>query len=161
MSTLYELNDQIANLTEHLVDEETGEINEEVFSQLEQLSIDRDEKIEGCGIVMKNLLVEITALKAEIDNLKKRMTVKANKYERMAEYVKENLNGDSFETAKVAFSFRKSDKVEVVNEEIVPDDLCKFETRRSPMKTEIKKMLRAGEKVPGCVLVENANLQLK
>ena len=72
-----------------------------------------------------------------------------------------SLGGQRFETAKVAFSYRKSERVDVINEEIVPDKFCRFETKRVPSKTDIKKMLKSGEEVPGCVLVESQNLQIK
>lgn len=159
--TLWEINEQIDMLTEQLVDEETGEINEEVMEQLEQLAIDRDEKIEACGIVMKQLASEVEAINAEIKSLKARANAKAKRHDRIAEYVKQTLQGEKFETAKVAFSYRKSQSVEVVNEEIVPDEWCRFETTRKPLKSEIKKALKGGEQIPGCVLVESMNLQIK
>lgn len=160
-TTLWEINEQIDMLTDQLVDDETGEINEEVMEQLEQLSIDRDEKIEACGIVMKQLASEVDAINAEIKALKARATAKANRHDRIAEYVKQTLQGEKFETSKVAFSYRKSQSVEVVNEKIVPDEWCRFETTRKPVKADIKKALKNGEQVPGCVLVESINLQLK
>lgn len=161
MSTLWEINNQIENLTERLVDDETGEINEDVMSELEQLEIDRNEKIEGCGIVMKQLASEVEAINAEIKSLKKRAEAKANRHDRIGEYVKATLKGEKFETPKVAFSYRKSDKVEITDESLVPDDWCKFETTRKPVKTDIKKALKSGESIPGCVLIESTNLQLK
>ena len=97
MSTLWEINNQIELLTEQLVDEETGEINEEVMAQLVQLEIDRDEKIESCGIVMKQLASEVEAINAEIKSLKARAEAKANRHDRIGEYVKVTLKGEKFE----------------------------------------------------------------
>lgn len=159
--TLYEINEQIELLTENLVDEETGEINEEIMEQLDQLQMDREEKLENCGIVMKNLRSEIEAINEEIKALKKRATTKANRHDRIGEYVSQTLKGEKLETAKVAFGFLPSTKVDVVDEASVPDEWCKFKTTREPMKSEIKKALKNGEKVPGCVLVEKMNLQVK
>lgn len=159
--TLWEINEQIEMLTSQLVDEETGEINEDIMEQLEQLDIDKHEKIENCGIVMKSLLAEVDAINEEIKTLKARASAKANRYDRLAEYVKKSLNGDKFETSKVAFSYRKSDKVDVVNVDIVPEEFLKYETKISPMKSLIKKELKSGKEVPGCVLTESTNLQLK
>lgn len=159
--TLWEINEQIELLTSQLVDEETGEINEDIMEQLEQLDIDKHEKIENCGIVMKNLLAEVDAINEEIKTLKARASAKANHYDRLAEYVKRSLDGERFETSKVVFSYRKSDKVDVVNVDIVPEEFLKFETSVTPMKSLIKKVLKSGGEVPGCVLVENTNLQLK
>ena len=159
--TLWEIDSRIEELTMNLVDEETGEINEEAMDELEQLAIDREEKIEGCGIVMKSLRSEIEAINDEIKALKSRAEAKAKRLDRLGEYVKYALNGEKFETAKVAFSYRKSQSVEIADDSIVPDEWCRFETTRKPVKADIKKALKNGESIPGCLLVENMNLQVK
>lgn len=159
--TLYEINEQIEELTNQLVDEETGEINEDVMKQLEHLDMDKNEKIENYGIVIKNLKGEVEALKSEIDSLNARKKSKVNKIDRMMDFVKYTLKGEDFESSKVAFGYKKGESVDIVNEDIVPDDYCKFETTRKPMKTEIKKAIKGGEKVPGCVLVTENHLQVK
>lgn len=161
MSALWEIDEQIRDITESLVDEETGEINEEAIELLEQLGIERDEKLENIGIVLKTLEFEIDAIHNEIKALKRRAEVKLNKHNRLSEYVKKSLGGKTFETSKVAFSYRRTQSVNVVNEEIVPDEWCKFETTRKPIKMEIKKALKNGENVPGCVLEDNVRLQIK
>lgn len=163
MATLWEINSQIEEilLFDEMVDPETGEVNEDLMAKLDKLEIERDEKLESCGIVMKELSAEITAIKTEMDALKQRMTTKMNRLDRISEYVSKTLGGKKFETAKVAYSFRKSQKVEVVNEDIVPDEFCDFETKKKIRKTDIKKALKDGKEVPGCTLVENMNLQLR
>lgn len=161
MASLFEINEQIEMLTNKLVDEETGEINEEVMAELEALEMDREDKIEGCGLMMKQLAAEVDAINTEIKALKARATAKANKHDRIGEYVKATLKGKPFERARVSMRFRKSVKVEITDETLVPDEWCKYETTRTPMKTEIKKALKNDETVPGCVLVENMNLQVR
>lgn len=161
MSTLYQIDEQIEELTNKLVDEETGEINEDALEELEKLKMDKDAKLEGCGLVMKQLAIEVDAINDEIKALKARATAKANRHDRIGEYVKSSLKGEKFETSKVAFSYRRSQKLEVFDEEIVPDDMCLFETKRSPAKAKIKQALKDGKHVPGCVLVEKMNLQVK
>lgn len=161
MATLYELNEQIVDLTEKLIDPETGEVNEEILEQLDKLNMDRDTKLEGCGLMLKELMSQIVAIKAEIDALKKRLTSKTNRFDNLMRYVDNNLGGEKFETSKVAFSYRKSESVSIVNEAIIPDQLCKFETKRTPIKTDIKKLLKAGREIPGCVLEEHNNLNIR
>lgn len=158
---LYDMNAQIEELSERLVNTETGEIDEAVMKELDELNMARDEKLEGCGIVIKNLAAECIGLKVEIDALKERMSSKERRMDNMMRYVDNNLRGEKFETSKVAFSYRKSQSVDVVNEDAVPDELCRYETTRKPVKTEIKKLLKNGEEVPGCVLVEKNNLNIK
>ena len=161
MASLFEINEQIEMLTEKLIDEDTGEINEDVMAELEALEMDREDKIEGCGLMMKQLAAEVAAINEEIKALKARANAKANRHDRIGEYVKATLKGKPFERARVSMRFRKSVKVEITDETLVPDEWCKFETTRTPMKTEIKKALKNDEAVPGCVLVENMNLQVK
>ena len=159
-SSLYEINKSIEELTEKMVDPETGEINEEVMAQLEQLDMDMDEKLENYGLVMKQLMAEASILIDESKALKRRAEVKLNKYGRMEQLVKMVQNGKPKEYKRVKFGFRPSQSVEVVNEELVPDEYCIFKTDRKPQKREIKKLLNEGKEVPGCVLVEHENLQL-
>lgn len=161
MASLFDINKQIEELTDRLVDEETGEINEEVMAELEQLEMDREDKIENCGMMMKQLASEVDAINEEIKALKARATAKANKHDRIGNYVKATLKGKPFEKSRVAISFRKSERVEIADEALVPDEWCKFETTRKPVKTEIKKALKGGENVPGCVLVESMNMKVK
>ena len=160
MSSLYEINKSIEELTEKMVDPETGEINEEVMAQLEQLDMDMDEKLENYGLVMKQLMAEASILMDESKALKRRAEVKLNKYGRMEQLVKMVLNGNPKEYKRVKFGFRPSKSVEIVNEDLVPDKLCFYKNVKQPKKAEIKKLLNAGKEVPGCVLVEHENLQL-
>lgn len=160
MASLFEINKDIEELMEKMIDPETGEINEEVMGQLEQLDMDMDEKLENYGLVMKQLMAEASALIDESNALKRRAEVKLNKYGRMEQLVKMVLNGKPKEYKRVKFGFRPSKSVEIVNEDLVPDEYCIFKTERKPQKTEIKKLLNAGKEVPGCVLVEHENLQL-
>ena len=68
---------------------------------------------------------------------------------------------DKISTSKAALSFRKSMQVNITNDVMVPDDLCKVIIDRKPDKTVIGKLLKSGEAVPGAELVENMNLQVK
>lgn len=160
MSSLFEINSQIAELIERMIDEETGEINEDALEQLEQLQLDQDEKLEAYGMVILNLKAEAEALTEQGNRFKKRAEVKMNRMNRMMELVSRTLKGEAKEYTNVSFGFRKSNSVNVVNEELVPDELCSFKTKRVPSKTEIGKLLKAGKEVPGCILEEKQNLQV-
>lgn len=160
-ASLFEINRSIEELTDKLIDPDTGEINEEVMEQLDRLEMDQDEKLEAYGMVILNLKSEIEALLNQSKAFKARADVKMHKVNRMEEMAARTLKGQKKEYTNVAFSFRKSKSVNVVNEEVVPDELCMFRTERKPNKVEIKKLLNAGEVVPGCVLEEKLNLNVK
>ena len=158
---LYQINEQIEMLAEQMIiDSETGEIDEEVMAQLEQLNIDFDEKMENIGIIIKSTTAEVDALVNEKKALEKRIKVKMNKINRLCDYVNSVLKGKKREYGRVVYGFRRGTKVNVVNEDLVPDALCKYETTRKPMKTEIKALLKDGKDVPGCLLEETMNLQV-
>ena len=65
---LYEINQQLERLleldTERMVDTETGEIL--TAEDIDQLKMDRVEKIEGCLVVYKNKMAETAASEEEM-----------------------------------------------------------------------------------------------
>lgn len=160
MLNLYEINEQIEELSERLVDED-GVIDEEVMEQIAQLEFDFDKKMENIGVLIKSLRAEIDALKAEKEGLNKRIKVRANKVDRLMDYVNNNLKGKKKKYDKVEYGYRKSDRVEIVNPDLIPPRFMKEVTELTPMKMEIKKVMREGKRVPGCVYETNLNLLVK
>ena len=118
---------------EESVDPETGEILQGGFEEFEQLSEARELKLENIGAYIKNLSAQVTMLKTEEDNLKERRQATEKKIERLKGYVSNSLinaNQSKFESPKVAFSFRRSTKVEVVNLDLVPEEYIKTEIKQ-------------------------------
>ena len=162
MATLYEINSAILDCC----DMETGEILD--FERLEQLQLEKEQKLEGVALYIKNLDAEAVALKAEETALSERRKVKENKAKRLKEYLSSALNGQKFETARVRLSFRSSTKVEISDElalltwlEKNRQDQCVKYKLPDINKTEVGKLLKAGQEVPGAALVESSNLQMK
>lgn len=161
MMNLYEINNEILSL----VDEETGEILD--FERFDQLNMEKDKKTENIALWIKNLNADSDMLKKEIDNLKDRKNRAERKEEQLRKYLSYMLDGQSFETSKVACSFRKSTSVQVDDEQSFVNwamenrkDLLSFK-QPTISKTEIKNCLKAGEIIEGARLVENNNLQIK
>lgn len=157
---LYQINEKIEELSEKMVDAD-GVINEDVMEQIEELKMDFDTKMENIGILIKSLRAEVEALKAEKDGLDTRIKVRVNKIDGLMNYVSNNLKGKKKSYGRVEYGFRKSEKVKIVNSDIIPKEFMKTETTSEPMKTEIKKVLKDGKRVPGCVLETNLNLNVK
>lgn len=159
--TLWEIDKRISDILEtgmH-IDEETGEVF--LPEDLDLLNIERDEKIEGIALYVKNLKAEAEAIHTEIDRLKDRAESKKKKAERLSQYLSSVLCGQKFETAKTSLSFRKSSVVQINNELLVPEEFMKVKTEKKPDKTAIANRIKCGEFVPGCELVEKNNLQIK
>ena len=89
---LYEINQQLERLleldTERMVDTETGEIL--TAEDIDQLKMDRVEKIEGCLVVYKNKMAETAAIEEEIKRLTERKATLKNKAEWLKGYKNES-----------------------------------------------------------------------
>ena len=154
---LYEVNQRIEELSEQMVDIETGEINEEIFAELTELVEEKEDRLESIFLHIKNLASDITALKVERDSFDKRIKRKTREMDRLLDWTTMLQKGKTFETDKVRVKYRKSQKVEIKDESLIPEKYIKFKTTKSPDKTAIKDVLKNGGYVEGAVLVERFN----
>jgi chaperonin cofactor prefoldin len=159
--TLWQIDERINKILENdfYIDEETGEV---FFTEdLDKLDVERTKKIENIALYVKNLKYEAEAIKNEIDNLKMRAETKKKKAEKLTNYLDEILGGEKLETSKVALSYRKSTAVKIENEELLPDEFMTIKIDKKPDKVAIAKLLKNGETIIGCELIEKQNLQIK
>lgn len=159
--TLYEINMEILAC----VDLESGEIID--FERLEELQMQREEKIEKVALWYKNLLSDADALKAEKTILAEREAAARRKADSIKKWLQEALNGSKLTTPKVAIAFRKSESVEIDDEIFAGwvqahdrDDLLTYKDP-TPNKTAIKAAIKAGENIDGATVVEKNNIQIK
>lgn len=141
------------------IDEETGEIlNAE---ELDNLKMEREKKIEGVGLWYKNLKAEAEAVKAEKDAMAEREKRLKNKAESLKRYLSYALQGEKFNTPKVAMSFRKSTSVEVDEGAELPENYVRVKTVVEPDKKMLKEALDNGEIIAGARLIEKQNVIIK
>ena len=158
--TLYQINEAIMGC----VDTETGEIID--FDKLDELDMARNDKIEAISLYIKCLESEALAIGAERDALLKRKTVKENKAKRLREYLAYNLDGKTFETARVALSFRKSTALKVSDERALMawleqhHDDCLSYKAPTINKTSVANLIKTGEEVPYAEIENKCNLQI-
>ena len=154
---LYEVNQRIEELSEQMVDIETGEINEEIFAELTELVEEKEDRLESIFLHIKNLASDITALKVERDSFDKRIKRKTKEMDRLLDWTTMLQKGKTFETDKVRVKYRKSQKVEIRNELLIPGQYMTYKTTSSPDRKAIKEVLKNGGYVEGAVLVERFN----
>lgn len=157
MAKLYDLVREIEDF-EFEIDEETGEILNS--NQLDALELERDNKIEQLCLYIKNLKSDAAAYKAEKDSFAKKQKAAENKAESIKNYIAYILAGENFKTDRVTVSYRRSEQVECPDMSLVDDDYLRFKEPELD-KTKIKKALKDGIKVGGCMLVERQNMQIK
>ena len=151
---LYEIDSAILDC----VDVETGEIFDE--DKFNELSIERDVKVENICLWIKNLKAEAEALKAEKDAFAKRQKSVENKMESLKKYIEGYLAGSAFETSKVKVSWRKSESVDYDDIYKIPEEFIKYK-EPEVNKTELKRALKEGKEFEGVYLVEKQNIQIR
>ena len=153
--TLYEIDSAIMDC----IDAETGEIIDP--AKLEALQMERESKIENVALWVKNLKALTSAIKAEKDALAEREAIHKAKIESLSKWLVGALDGTKFETPKVKISFRNSEAVEIVNESDIPAEYMREKVQTAPDKTAIKEALKNNFQIPGAILVQNKNIQIK
>lgn len=152
---LYEIDEGIMAC----IDAETGEIIDP--EKLEALQLEREKKLEGVALWIKNLKSDVSDLKAEKEAFAEREKQAKAKLESLSIWLTNALNGAKFETAKVKISFRNSEAVEITDESKIPKEFMRVKTEIAPDKTAIKEALKSNHEIPGAELVKNKNIQIK
>lgn len=164
MRTLYEINADILAA----VDQETGEILD--TDRLDALQMERDQKFEGVGLWIKDMNAEITARKEEIKKQQDQVKALENRIASCKEWLRLNLAGEKFKTARVSVSYTHNSRLDVIDEQSVvnyiqthyqdPEEFLKFsmpEIRKDALKAEIKK----GAEIPGASLEPTESVVIK
>lgn len=160
---LYRINAELSLAIESAIDPETGEIkDEEMLQVVDQLQMERDEKIENICLYIKNLKSDARQLKEAEESFRNRRREAEYRAEKLTEYLAKNLSGEKFKAADglASVSWRKSQSVSITNAALLSD---RFLTIPDPVpnKIEIKKAIQAGEQVDGAELVTNNNIQIR
>lgn len=151
--TLYEINAEISAC----IDGETGEVID--FDRLSGLVMERENKLEGVALWIKNLEATAKAIKAERDVLKVREEQAEHKALMLREWLSGALDGEKMETPKVKVSYRKSTAVEV--DDRLPKKWCSKKIVYTPDKIAIKTAIQNGKKITGAKIIEKQNIQIK
>ncbi len=160
---LYEIDAALA-AWEPEIDPETGELLN--TAELDALTMAREAKIENITLFIKNLTSNAAEIKAEEYALAERRMAYEKKATQLREYLSNVLQGQRFETAKCAVSFRKTSSVEVDGEFIRwaensgNDNLLRY-AAPTVNKTALKAKLVEGTVIPHARIVEGKSMTIK
>lgn len=151
---LFEINEAILNC----IDLETGEIIDP--EQLENMQMERQEKLTNIALLYKQMTADSKALK----ELEKEYSDRRKRCEKTAEWAKatleRELNGEKLMDEKKRFTTYYHPSTSTKTDmEILPDEWKK--TTVAPMTKEIGEALKRGEKIEGAWLEENQSLVIK
>lgn len=155
MASLYEIEQAILDC----VDCETGEIIDQ--ERLNNLMMERTEKIEAVALWVKNLESDAVAYKAEKEAFANREKQATEKAKKLKEWLAMACEGEKFSTQRCAVSFRASESIEIDEGATIPDEYMRTKTTIEPDKVGIKAALKAGTEIVGCRLVTKVNTQIK
>ncbi|MDE6397784.1 MAG: siphovirus Gp157 family protein [Clostridiales bacterium] len=164
---LYEYDEILESLyraqeSEDGVDGETGMVFD--ISLLDELEMARDKKIENALLYSEQLKADAKAID---DYIKDRQAV-ARAKKNAADSIKQWLiarmreKGESkFETKRIRALLRitAGNKTVITDEKIIPPQYLKI--KKEPDTTAIKAAIKAGEEVPGAMLVDSVSLTVK
>ena len=163
--TLYEIDNAILAC----VDRETGEIIDP--EALDALQMEREKKLEGVALWVKDLKAEADAIANEVKSLTARKKAAENKAERLKAWLAGALEGEILKTSKVRVSYTHNTKLNVIDEQSVvnyiqthyqePEQFLKFslpEIRKDAVKAEISKN---GAEIPGCCVEATESVVIK
>lgn len=157
---LYEISEALRTVIDGglVFDSDTGEV---IFDSenLDELEAARDEKLEACAIVKKEMEYEAEMLRHEENRLAERRRRKEAKAAHLADYIAANTPDEGLETDKVSLKWRKSSQVVVTSEFAVPQRFVVYSPKidKSAIREEIKK----NGSCPGAELVTKKNLVIK
>ena len=157
---LYEIDTNLRSLWDKIAEQE-GELTEEDIQALNELEIALNDKLEGYGVIIRELNAEIEECNSEIKRITEIAKHKKNASERLKKTLQEymlNNELDKFESLKVKISFRKSQSLEIEEGAELPDDLMRI--KKEPDKTAIKEYIVNGGELKGVFLLDKKNIQI-
>ena len=163
MRALYDIDQAILDC----VDAETGEVVDP--EKLDALQMEREAKLEGVALWVKDLKAEAEAVKAEADKLTARKKALDNKIESIKTWLLAALNGEKLKTPRCNVYQTRSTKLKVVNETALvnfiqtlndPGQFLRFPDPELK-KDDIKKALKDGYEIPGAALESTESVVIK
>lgn len=161
MKTLFEITQEVIELASLL---EEGDLTPELEAQLAITREELDSKAENYVKVIRQVEGDISVIDAEIKRLQAIKEGKGKVVNRMKEALSTAMTVfkvDKIETSLMKLSFRKSESVEILDENLIPEQYKISRVVINPDKILIKKLIKSGESVPGAEVVEKLNLQIK
>ena len=158
--TLYEMTEQAKTLYNML---SYGEIDEQTFNDTLE-SIGADDKINDYCIVIRQLKADAESCKEEKKRFEERIRQFENAQKRMKEVLESFMlvtGKDKAKTDKFTLYHTTSKAVEITDLNAIPVEYIKPRKEDDIKKSEIAKIIKCGEEVPGAKLFTNKSLVIR
>ena len=160
---LYKIEQEYLSIIESII-ENDGEISLEQETALEINKENLEKKAICYSHIIKDLDSDISIIESEI----KRLQGLKQARNKTIDKLKTNISNamqiysiDKIESPLMKISFRKSESIEIENQDLLDLDYIESKLVTTPNKAKIKKALESGEIVIGARIKHNLNLQIK
>jgi hypothetical protein len=161
--SLFEIDAQVEALllqASEYAEANNGEYPEDLDAKIEELSGNRDIKRENYIKIIKNLECFAENLRNESDSLKKRAISKERLIDRLKNNLSISCKGEKFECVSGKISWRKSERVKLIDSSTLPDEY--FKVTKEISYSNIKSGILQGFVSPKqAVLEERLNVQVQ
>lgn len=167
MSTLYEIDSRLKSIFSQ-IEENDGEITEELEQELEAVEMDREQKLNAYCHVYQNLTSEAEKLRAEQARINAYWQERIDKQEKQIAGLLKHLDlyiqdGEKFKSEIGLTIERKTSKAsKIFDADIIPEEWWKEKTTvtKSIDKAGILRKLKLGENIPGAKLDIRKNIKI-
>lgn len=154
MRRLYDIESDISALFDAYVDEETGVIKAGFNEALEGLEKERDAKIEGVGLLLKETNAFLKAAREEKAAIDRKIKSAEAEIESLKTYLFTACKGEKFKTEKVSMYYSKSKRVEIEEGAQIPMEYMTI-AEPVPNKTALKEAIESGKQIKGVSVQES------
>ena len=148
------------------------EIKKDLVEMLDLLTEVSDDELakENCEEMLeflkdiRNLESEKEIVREEIERLEKFKKTKEKKLEFLKKYLVQTmleLKEKKIETDLGCYGIRKSTKVQIVDETLIPEDFIKIKTKKTLDKIGIANYIKNYGELAGAKIIENYSLQIR
>lgn len=144
------------------VEENDGEVTDELMIELESLAKDLDTKAEIIGVFVKDLRADAEKYKAEKLKLDARQKAANSLADRLIARLENSMRAmgrTKFSSPKVQISFRSAASVKITDETLIPDEF--WRVSKEPKKDDIKTAIKAGVEVAGAEIEYKESLWVR
>ena len=162
--TLYEIQETMIDNLNIFLESEGSEFDQEVYEEIMNiLKIELSNKSSNILKYLNNLQADLEQIKLEKQRLDKIKKSKESKYNKLSDYiisVMKNLDKAKIETDIGNYALRKSTKVEILDEKLIPEEYFNISIDKTVNKVTLKEVLKSQE-VPGVRLATGFNLNIQ
>ena len=156
---LYEIKKDLVEMLDLLTEVSDDELAKENCEEM--LEFFKEELKSKSGSILKyirNLESEKEIVREEIERLEKFKKTKEKKY--LVQTMLE-LREKKIETDLGSYGIRKSTKVQIVDETLIPEDFIKIKTEKTLDKIGIANYIKNYGELAGAKIIENYSLQIR